>query len=250
MATQTIVPTLHHLTSSHSHRILVAFEELSEAHGFQYKLKVHERAEERQKGSLKNVFPLGKSPIVTVEENGEPSKKIYQLPKYPGIITESTLILRWLKDNFSQGIWDTENELDKIQEEFFLEFHNSTLLMKVNFAVIFETVPKHLPIGLRSLVGAMTTPVVNYWKTDIDPIIGIMEEHLTEERPWFSGKKMGLADLNMLFGLDAAYQRKLFDYGKYPKVIAWRETMVARSSWKRALEKGGFYNLVTYEEKK
>lgn len=243
---QTIVPTLHHLTSSQSHRCLFMLEELAEAYGTQYKLVIYPRVRPPKPTGLKDHFPLGKSPILTIEEDGKPSTKVYQLPQHPGVLTESRLILNFLSDTFGRGKWDPATAEDTAQNTFWQEFAGGTLAAKVTFALIFEIIPAQLPWGLKHLVGAMVTPVVNYWKSDLQPVFQLMEDSLSEEKPWFAGSKTGVADFTMMFGMDMASQRQYFDGQKYPKLQAWHQRMTGRAAYKRANEKGGVYDLKTF----
>lgn len=73
-----------------------------------------------------------------------------------------------------------------------------------------------------------------------------MENALDEERPWFSGERIGLADFNMSFAMDMAVQRGYFDGERWPKVKRWHGSVVERPAYKRALEKGGVYDLAKF----
>lgn len=78
--------TLHWLEVSRSHRILWLLEEL----GVEYELKTYKRTNEGLAPSqLKEVYPLGKSPVVTVETAGA-SKPI--------VLAESAAITEYLCD--------------------------------------------------------------------------------------------------------------------------------------------------------
>jgi glutathione S-transferase len=57
---------------------------------------------------------------------------------------------------------------------------------------------------------------------------------------------MGLADFCMGFAMDMAVQRGYCDLGKYGKIGRWHTAVVERPAYKRALEKGGEYELVTF----
>lgn len=61
--------TLHHLENSRSQRIIWLLEELK----LNYEIKEYKRNEKDHlaPATLKAVHPLGKSPVVTVEDNGE-----------------------------------------------------------------------------------------------------------------------------------------------------------------------------------
>jgi glutathione S-transferase len=241
---QKTVPTLYNLSSSQAHRVLWALEELAGNNGLVYKVKNFPRNGATTAKDLKAVFPLGKSPIMTLEPlDGEPVKT-YQVK--PNTLTESRLILQFISDNYAKGIWAPESVEDKRRDTFFQEFSNCTVLMKVDFALLFEFIPQQLPFGLRQLLGLLVRPIVNHFLADLRDIYQVLEESLSEERPWFSGTKMGLADFNMSFPMDMAVQRGYFEAVKYPKVAKWHATILARPAYKRALEKGETYDLVNF----
>ncbi|WFD32718.1 hypothetical protein MSPP1_003768 [Malassezia sp. CBS 17886] len=245
--TQTLVPTLHHLVSSQSLRVLWALEELAETHGLVYKLETHARgANGGAEPGLQGLFPLGKSPILTVDEGGVRSQTVFQLPAYPGVLTESRLILQFLSDTYAEGAWVPHDEVDRRQDIFFQEFAQSTLALKVDFALIFDVIPPRLPTGLRQLVAAMVKPVMKHWMGDLAPIFQLLEHSLSDERPWFSGRALGLADFTMSWGMDVASQRGYFNAHRYPRVARWHTAVTQRPAYKRALDKGGSYNLDTF----
>ncbi|KAF1813776.1 putative glutathione S-transferase [Eremomyces bilateralis CBS 781.70] len=237
MAPQTIIPTLHHLTSSQSHRILFMLEELHEAHGLDYHLHIYHRNNPTELSALRAVSPLGKSPVLTLDGPGAPSP-FPQLPHHPALLAESRLILEWLHDTYGQGMYDPTNAADHRQDLFFREFAKATLAIKVLLTLAFEMTPA---------VAAVAGPVVAHWKKDLVPIYDLMEATLSEERPWFAGEQFGLADFNMIWGADVARARGYYDRERYPKVEGWYQRVVGRPAWKRAVEKGGAYNLVTFE---
>jgi len=97
-------PTLYNLPSSAAHRVLWALEELAGTNGLKYNVKNFAR---RRPGflaakDLKAIFPLGKSPILTLEPvEGEPDQTYQTIPN---VLTESRLILQFISDNYSNGI--------------------------------------------------------------------------------------------------------------------------------------------------
>ena len=124
-----------------------------------------------------------------------------------------------------------------------------------------------LPWPQISVLLAIVSPVVSHIKNDLRAIHQYMEEQLSEENPWLVGTKIGLADFNgttstcntivhvlilpAFFGMDVAISR---EYGwsaelaksQYPKFATWFERMKGRESYKRALKKGGPYDLVEF----
>jgi glutathione S-transferase len=237
---QTSIPTLHHLSSSQSFRVLFALEELAEANGLKYELKTYNRNQGRAPEELKSVYPLGKSPILTVEPVDQSSTE-------KETVTESRIILQFIADNYSRGIWEPDTVADKKRDAFYQEFANSTLAPKVTYPELFEVIPTHLPFGLRQLVGLMVKPVVHHFKLDLGPIFQVLEDELSDDKPWYAGAKLGLADLCMSWGMDVATQRKYFDASKYPKLAKWYKTVTERPAYKAALQKGGSYDLLTFK---
>jgi glutathione S-transferase len=115
------------------------------------------------------------------------------------------------------------------------------LLNKVDYALLFEITPQQLPFRLRQLLGQLVRPVVKHFLGDQRDIYQVLEDSLSEEHPWFSGKKMGLADFYMSFAMDMATQRGYFKAEKIPQ---WHAVVVDRPAYKGALDAGRAYELV------
>lgn len=246
---QKTIPTLYNISSSQAFAVLWALEELSLANGLKYHVKNLSRAEEFKTSSLKAIFPLGKSPLVTVEPvdgDAEPVQKetIYQIR--PNTLTESMLILQFVSDSYSNGIWIPDSEDDKRRDVFFQVFAKSTLQREVDYAVAFENIAMVLPFGPRQFFGLLLMPIVGFFKKNQRLIFQVMEDELNEERKWFAGSKIGLADFNMEFAMSAAVQRDYFEGEKYPKLKDWYRRISEREAYKNAREKGGKYDLVKF----
>lgn len=232
------------MSSSQALVVLWALEEVSAKYGIKYNLKNVPRRDKNTAKELKEIFPLGKSPIVTLEPVDGEINQIYQI--LPNVLTESRLILQFISDNYTSGEWIPKSEQDKRRDTFFQELAKSSLIVKVDFAVIFEVIPTFLPFGVRHLVLLLIKPIVNHFVDDQRDIYQIMENALSEELPWFSGKNIGLADFNMSFAMDMATQRGYFDPKRYPKVAAWHTSICQRAAYKKALEKGEVYDLASF----
>lgn len=239
---QKTIPTLYNLSSSQAFRVLWALEELADA-GIKYKLKNFPR-KFGEHPEMVAVFPLGKSPIMTLESvDGSPPPTV-QLE--PGVLSEARLILQFVSDSYSNGVWEPESTEDKLRDTFFQEFALATMLLKADFALLFDLIPQFLPFPFKQLVRLLFSPILNHFFKDHRQIFLLMEDSLSDRRPWFAGEKIGLADFNMSFGMDMAAQRGWFDPEKYPKVGRWHEAIKQRPAYKRALELGGAYDLVKF----
>ena len=235
---QPTTPTLHHLTSSQSFPVLVALEEAAalRPNGLKYDLKIYQRQRGVAPEELKEVFPLGKSPILVVRKtSGEGEEEV---------MTEGKLLLQYISDTYTNDEWVPTSPEDKKRDVFFQEFVRSTLQTKVGFCQIFDVIPKMAPFGVRQVLGLVFKPILNHFSKDLRDIYQYMEDKFSEEKPWFSGEKFGLADLNAIFPMDTVTHNKFaWDEARYPKLAKWSTALHKRDAYKKALEKGGTYKL-------
>jgi glutathione S-transferase len=232
-------PTLHHLANSQSLRVLWALEELA-ADGQPYELKTYMRVKGRAPVELQSIYPLGLSPILTIGPLPGSSEQERT------VVTETRLILKCLADNYSNGIWEPSNLDDKHRTEYWQEFAGATLTARVDFVLLFDVIPSHMPWLVRPLANVVFLPIAKVMQKDLARPFKLMEDALSEQKPWFSGEKMGQADFSMSWPMDLAQQRGYFDAKLYPKVADWHRRIQERPAYKRALEKGGPYDLVNF----
>ena len=240
---QMTIPTVYNMSSSKAREVLWALEELADT-GIKYKVVNVRRRGPDTYQILKSQFPLGKSPTVTLKHVGGNSEVIYQI--LPNVLTEARLILKFISDHYTDGIWIPESDEDKARDIFFQEFANDTFLAKVDNIVTFEVIPTMLFFPLRQLTLLMVLPIRNHFMNDLTIIYQMLEDALSDERPWFSGKKVGLADFNIVFPMDMAVARGYVQLNKYPMLAKWHDRVINRPAYKRALEKGGVYDLATF----
>ncbi|KAH6698969.1 putative glutathione S-transferase [Leptodontidium sp. MPI-SDFR-AT-0119] len=247
---QKTIPTLYNMSSSQALVCLWALEEVSLTHSIKYQVKNLPRRDPNTPILLSSLFPVNKSPIMILSpfdsspEAQTAASTIYQIT--PGILTESKLILQFISDHYTAGEWIPQSPEDKRRDAFFSEFAKASLALKVFYCVLLESLVSFLPFGIRHLVLLLISPVVKHFVKDQEALYGVMEGALSEEKKWFSGEQMGLADFGVCFPLDMAVTRGYFDKRKFPKVMGWYERVMGREAYKRALEKGGVYNVKTF----
>lgn len=239
-------PILHHLSSSQSMRVLWALEELALAHGVQYSVKYYTRQQGRAPAEMRDIFPLGKAPILEI-----PGVELFRPQNMASsgkktVITESRLILQLLSDTYSKGEWVPAPE-DKDRDTWFQEFSNTTFLPICDRILTFEAISSFSPWIVRPLLSAIFSPIIKMFRKDVAAPMDLMEGALSDSKPWLAGAKIGLADLNMIFPMDVAAQRKYFDTKKYPKLTQWLKRIHEREAYKNAIQKGGSYDLVTFD---
>lgn len=235
-------PALHHLESSQSLRILWALEELNALYGTEYKLVRYPRVVPNK--ALLEVNPLGFSPVLTLPRDPSfPDSKDNRIIKI-----ESRLILNYLLDTYDRdGVFSPAASDDEERDEFFSEFGQNTVNQRIGLVLAFELIPQSIPwwlLPIKLMFWATYLPIVYFFKTSVTPrIFQYLEDALTAEKPWFSGVKLGRADILMAFPVDMAVHRGDLDGLKYPKLKQWHGTIVARPAYQRALNKGGKYDL-------
>ena len=219
--------TVHHLNNSRSQRILWMLEEL----GVPYEVKRYEREPSMQApASLRAVHPLGKSPVIT---DGDKT------------LAESGAIIEYLGDTYGPGkLAPALGTPERLHYTYFLHYAEGSLMPLLFMKLVFGRIPSRLPFFMRP-VGRAISKGAN--KTLLDPQIGnhfmFLESELSK-RAWFAGAEFTAADIQMSFPLEAASARAPI-IRQMPKLSAWLDRIQARPAYKRALEKGGPYTLMS-----
>jgi len=217
---------VHHLNNSRSQRILWMLEEL----GVPYDVKRYRREPSMQApASLRAVHPLGKSPVIT---DGDRT------------LAESGAILEYLVDTYGNGRFrPAAGTPEKIHYTYFLHYAEGSLMPLLLMKLIFSRIPSRLPFFMKP-VGRAIAKGAN--TTLLDPQIGSHFMFLEGElgkREWFAGADFTAADIQMSFPLEAAAARAPL-VRQMPKLAGFLDRIQARPAYKRALEKGGPYELM------
>ena len=217
---------IHHLNNSRSQRILWMLEEL----GVPYDIKRYQREPSMQApASLRAVHPLGKSPVIT---DGERT------------LAESGAILEYLVDTYGKGHFrPAAGTPERVNYNYFMHYAEGSLMPLLLMKLIFSRIPSRLPFFMKP-VGRAIAKGAN--TTLLDPQIGshfmFLEGELAK-REWFAGDEFTAADIQMSFPLEAAAARAPI-VRQMPKLAAFLDRIHARPAYKRALDKGGPYELM------
>ncbi|KAL0482010.1 glutathione S-transferase [Acrasis kona] len=203
-------PTLHHLTSSQSLKVLWALEET----GKKFNLNLIQRNSQRDYPHLMDLHPRGKSPILV--DNG-------------CVIAESRLVLEHIKEHYSDGRWNKSGE-EKIRDDYFAEFSTATIANPLYALMMAEF------FNIKS--EALTT----FAENELHLQYKLLDEALCQQ-PFFGGREIGISDFMMSWRFDFATQRGYIDVEKYPSIKTWYQTIQSRDAYKEALRKTGTYDL-------
>jgi len=219
---------VHHLNNSRSQRILWTLEEL----GLEYEIKRYQRdpATMLAPASLREVHPLGKSPVVT---DGDLT------------LAESGAIIEYLVDRYGNGrLIPKAGTPEKLRYTYWMHYAEGSLMPPLLLQLIFGRLDKgKMPFFVRPIARAIKNRVKS---TFIDPRIkqhlDFMEAELGKF-PWFAGNEFTAADIQMSFPLEAAAVRGGLDASR-PKLMAFIDRIHSRPAYQRAIERGGEYALM------
>jgi glutathione S-transferase len=220
--------TVHHLNNSRSQRVIWLLEEL----GVPYEIKHYQRDKKTMLAppELRAVHPLGKSPVIT--DNGK-------------TIAESGAIVEYLVNSYDQGkLKPPAGSDERLRYTYWLHFAEGTAMPPLLIMLIVDRMesakaPFFIKPVIRGIVGRVRK---GFLDRQIASNLDFMEGELGKFE-WFTGNEFTAADIQMSFPLEAASMRAGLDRSR-PKLWDFLQRIHARPAYKRALEKGGKYELV------
>ncbi|MDP1733433.1 MAG: glutathione S-transferase [Sulfuritalea sp.] len=221
--------TVHHLETSRSQRVLWLLEEL----GVPYELKLYKRDPRTRLAplELKQVHPLGKSPVIT---DGDL------------VVAESGAILEYLAESYGNqakgdlaGLLATPGTPEHRQLRFWMHYAEGSLMNWLVMKLVFRSIPTQpMPFFVKPIARQLCKKVqAKLIDPNLQTSMDFMESHLARHT-WFAGEQLSLADFQMSFAVAALLARS--DAARQcPKIAAWLARVEARPAWQRALAKGG-----------
>ena len=201
---------VHHLNNSRSQRILWALEELA----LPYEIRFYERAPVLAPESLKQVHPLGKSPVIS---DGDL------------VVHESGAILDYLARTYGEGRLAPASGTTAWV----------SYLQWLHYAEGSAMLPLMLGLYAKRL-GEPAAPIRPRIESEVANHFGYMETALAD-RPYFVGDSLTMADIALSFPIEIAESRGILK--EYPKLHAWVARIHALPAYRSALEKGGTYTV-------
>lgn len=219
--------TLHHLENSRSQRILWLLEEL----GLDYEVKIYKRDAKTNLAppELRKVHPLGKSPVL--EDDGK-------------VIAETGAMIEYILDHHGGGKMRPSPVSDDFERyRYWLHAAEGSYmppLVMTLFLTRMETAP--MPFFARPIARKLTNAVrEGYLNHTTKALFDYLNDELGKSE-WLAGDSLTGADINMSFPMEAAAKR--LGGNSYPRIKAFVDKIQARPAYKRALERGGPYDLL------
>lgn len=207
--------TVHHLNNSRSQRILWLLEEL----GLDYDIKRYERDPNTMlaPAALKQVHPLGKSPVITDE----------------GLtLAESGAIIDYLVERYGEGkLAPPPGTPEKLRYNYWLHYAEGSVMPILVMKLLLDNFGLEDSSASSQFVAPQIKLHVDYLESELN------------KNDWFVGKEFTAADVQMSFPLEAVKAQVGLD--DCPKLKDFLERIHARPAYGRALERGGKYELLT-----
>lgn len=219
--------TLHHLNNSRSQRIIWLLEEL----GIDYDIKFYQRDPVTilAPQSLKDIHPLGKSPVITDDATDI-------------TLAESGAIIEYLITKYGSQFRPDENDDQYWQYQYWLHFSEGSLMPPMVMRLVFMKMRSApMPFFIKPVAKMLADKVLkSFVSPNLKNSLTYIESHLAKHT-WFCGDQLTGADFQMSFPLEASAARGLIG-DEYPNILKYVKAFQARPAYQAGLAKGGDYD--------
>jgi glutathione S-transferase len=221
--------TVHHLNNSRSQRVLWLLEELEQP----YEVIRYERDKRTilAPASLLAVHPLGKSPVIS---DGDL------------VLAESGAIIEYLIGRYGNGrLIPASGTPERLRYTYWLHYGEGSAMPPLVMRLIFSRLSKPpVPALVRPIAKMLADGVIrSFLSPQIARHLDYMESELRKST-WFAGEELTGADIQMSFPIEAAAARAGLGSTR-PKLTAFLDRVRARPAYRRALERGGKFELLS-----
>lgn len=217
--------TVHYLNNSRAQRILFMLEEM----GVPYETNVFKRVGGLAPKSLKDIHPLGKSPVITDGAH---------------TIAESGAIVEYLAAKYGTETLLIEGAPDDpavLNYRYWMHYAEGSLTPLLVMKLIFDRIENaKVPFFVKPISRGIVKQVMSsYLGPNMNTQFTFVETYLSKNQ-FFGGDQISAADIMMLFPLEGAMSQSVFAE-KYPHIFDYVKRMQERSAYQKALEKGEPY---------
>jgi glutathione S-transferase len=215
---------VHHLNNSRSQRVLWLLEEL----GVDYELKKYERDPTTMLApkSLRDVHPLGKSPVVTDGDK---------------VLAESGAILEYFVETRGK-LAPLAGTPERLRYSYWLHYAEGSAMPPLLLKLVAQRIANApAPFFVRPIARQIGRRLSENF---VDPQLQLHFDYIESElgkSTWFAGEELTAADIQMSFPLEAGAARL---GGGRPRIAKFLERVRARPAYARAIERGGKYELL------
>lgn len=229
------------LEVSRSHRILWFLEELQ----VPYELKTYKRTKEKLADpALRNIHPLGKSPVVTIEVPGRTQ---------PLVLAESAAIVEYLCSYYGKGLLPKRYEDGKdgqmgfeteswLRYRYFMHYSEGSIMSLMLISILMKSIKDApVPFFIKPIANAIVGKVTSlFLAPNFKTHYAFLEDQLKtapEGGEYLCGKDLTAADIMMSFPLEAGQSRSGLSKTDCPLVWAYVDRLHQREAYQRSVQK-------------
>lgn len=219
---------VHHLNNSRSQRVLWLLEEL----GLEYDIKRYERDRKTMlaPASLRAVHPLGKSPVIT---DGDLT------------LAESGAIIEYLVERYGEGCFAPSRQVPEyLRYRYWLHYAEGSLMPPLLLKLVFDKIETSpMPFFVKPIARAISGKAKSsFIMPQINTHLDYMEAELGKAK-WFVNDDFTAADVQLSFPIEAATARGGLNASR-PRLMDYLKRIHDRPAYKKAIERGGNYELM------
>jgi len=198
--------------------------------GVSYEVKKYQRDPKTMLApqSLRDVHPLGKSPVLTDDAIA---------------VAESGAIIDYLAQVYgSEGMIPVANTQPYRDYVYWLHYSEGSLMPQLLLKLVFDKVKTSpMPFFIKPIAKMISDKVMAALVgPNIKSNLEYIDGHLAKQ-DWFAGDALSGADIQMSFPLEASVARGIVS-DKHPNIKAYVKRIHERPAYKKALEIGGEYD--------
>ncbi|QLG70079.1 hypothetical protein HG535_0A00180 [Zygotorulaspora mrakii] len=216
---------VHWLNESRAFRVLWLLDELN----IDYEIIPYKRDKGfRAPDELKNIHPLGRSPLIEIVDRESGKQKI---------LAESGYIFQYILQHFDKDHKLNNADPDKAEEiQYYLHYVEGSLQPPLMIEFILSKVEQApIPFPLSYLARKITAKISEgYSRGELANQLNFIEQELLKNDGYLVGGQLSAADILISFPLEMAFIRNFAKEEDYPNIRKFTKNMKSLESHKTA----------------
>lgn len=219
---------IYWLNESRAFRVIQLFEHLN----LEYEIIPYFRTKEgRAPEELKKVHPLGRTPIVVLEDvkTGQTT-----------MLTESGYVFQYIIEHFDKnGVLTNEDLIKAERIKYYLHYVEGSLQPPLMIEFLMQKIKAApIPFPISYVMGKVATKISDlYSKGELKNQLDYIESEIAQNDGYLVGGKLSGADILICSPLEMTMQGKYVNEEEYPNIKRFLESMTSESSYLAAKKK-------------
>jgi len=161
------------------------------------------------------------------------------------VLAESGAILEYLVETYGKGRFAPAAGTQAYRDyRYFMHYAEGSLMPFLLLKLVTQRLQQaKVPFFVKPIAKKISDKVSgDFIDPNLTRHVKFLGDHL-EKHSWFAGDQLSIADFQMLFAVEGILSRAQ-DFALSPKLGEWVARCKARPAFKRALDKGGAYEIM------